>query len=98
MELIGIGPPIFRPSKRSRVDAFCFLHFLFTHIIVRQMTRIKSVPPATESPMIVVVFSWVATEPPGGVFPFWRLNKILAGAVVGDGAILGLSGVFKRRC
>ena len=42
--------------------------------------------------MIVVVFSWVATEPPGGVFPFWRLNKILAGAVVGDGAILGLSG------
>ena len=96
MESIGIGSPIFRPSKRSRV-AFCFLHLLFTHIIVIEITRIKSVPPATESPMIDVVFSCVATEPPGGALPFWRLYRMLEEAVVGDGAILGLSGAFKKR-
>lgn len=79
------------------MDAFCFLRFLFTHAIVIQITRIKRVPPATESPMIVVVFSWVGREPPGGALPFWRLNRRLAGVMAGDGAIPGPSGAFVKR-
>ena len=46
--------------------------------------------------MIVVVFSWAESEPPEGALLLWRLNRELAGMMVGDGAILGVSGAFRR--
>ena len=84
----------FLPSERPRAAEFGFLRFLFIHTIVRQMIRIKSAPPATESPMIVVVFSWAASEPPVALL-FWRLNRELAGVMVGGGAILGVREGFR---
>lgn len=86
----------FLPSNRPDAAEFCLLRFLFIHSIVRQITRIKSAPPATESPMIVVVFSWAASELPETELLFWRLNRELAGVMVGEGAILGVSGAFSR--
>jgi len=46
--------------------------------------------------MIVVVFSWAAREPPEGALLFWRLNRDVAGVMVGDGVILGLSGAYLK--